>query len=181
MTPVRILRSVKFAHRFGPEKKNQQQGEKFMKRLIAFVLLIFAAAQVRAVQPDFEIGVILGDIDGLSMKLWMSEQSAVDFAAAWDLLEERIHIHGEYLHHARFFQLDKGQLPVYLGFGGVIRADVGDNVDDDGLTLGLRVPAGITYLFDQLPLSLFLEVGPRFDVTEADWGVNGGAGIRYTF
>lgn len=144
-------------------------------------MLVCAVWRVEAVQPDFEIGVVLGDIDGLSVKLWMSEQSAVDLAAGWDILDGRLHIHGDYLHHGRFFEIDNGQLPLYLGFGGVIRVDVGDDADEDGLTLGVRIPAGITYLFDQLPLSLFLEVGPRFDITDSEWGVNGGLGIRYTF
>ncbi|MFP4416164.1 MAG: hypothetical protein ACOC41_01660 [Chitinivibrionales bacterium] len=152
-----------------------------MKRFVTILFLIIAVLRLDAAQPDFEIGVILGDIDGLSMKLWMSEESALDFAAAWDIFDERLHIHGEYLHHARFFKLRKGQLPAYLGFGGVMRIDVGVDDEDNGLILGLRIPAGVSYIFEELPLSLFLEVGPRFDITDSEWGVDGGLGIRYIF
>jgi len=50
------------------------------------------------------------------------------------------------------------------------------------MRVGVRVPVGISYLFDSVPVDLFLEVAPVVDlVPSTGLGWNSGIGIRYYF
>jgi hypothetical protein len=47
---------------------------------------------------------------------------------------------------------------------------------------GIRVPVGVSYLFDNAPVDIFAEVGPALDLTPSVRGeVTGGIGIRIWF
>ncbi len=132
----------------------------------------FSSAQNGA----FELGVIVGEPTGVSVKLWASELSAFDLAAAWSFVDPRFHVHADYLIHTRrLISVERGRLPLYTGFGGVIEAG-------EDLGLAVRVPLGITYLFETIPLSLFFEVAPQLELAPAtDFDVDGGLGARFVF
>jgi hypothetical protein len=71
--------------------------------------------------------------------------------------------------------VNKGKLPLYFGIGFRIRIG-----DED--RIGIRIPVGICYLFEQSPLDIFLELGPVLDLTPATkLRVTSSVGIRYFF
>jgi hypothetical protein len=62
-------------------------------------------------------------------------------------------------------------------------------LDDDGrgrnendAMFGIRVPVGITYLFDDYPLDLFFELVPVLDLSpDVDLDINAALGLRFYF
>ncbi|MBN2464123.1 hypothetical protein JXD38_00665, partial [candidate division WOR-3 bacterium] len=92
-----------------------------------------------------------------------------------------VHVHADFLFHSfDVLPIDPGDLPIYVGVGGRIKL-AGDGEDQD-MRIGVRVPAGISYIFDSFPVDLFLEVAPVVDlVPSTRLGWNFGAGIRYYF
>lgn len=123
------------------------------------------------------IGVILGQPTGLSAKLWLSPEAAFDAAAAWSFVAGgALYAHVDYLQHFyNIFPVTVGALPLYVGIGAKVTAAQIPQ-------LGIRIPVGIDYLFQNAPIGLFAEVAfgiDLFPATTVDGG--GGIGIRYYF
>ncbi len=149
---------------------------------LVFLLGVAGASWAESPQPgsarDFGVGAIVGDPTGLSAKYWFTRTRAVDMALAWDLSgsDDRLEIHSDHLWH---FDLDvsrmQGRLPLYVGVGGRL-------LTGHDARLGVRVPFGICYMFPRVPIELFGEIVPLFDLTpDSDTSVNGGAGVRFYF
>lgn len=131
--------------------------------------------------PDhrFGAGLILGEPIGVSLKYWLNDQIALDGAAAWSFWHENnFEFHADALFHKfDWIPVSRGKLPVY--FGGGFRVKLQDNNDD---RFGVRGPVGLSYIFDDIPLDIFVEVGPVIDFTpKLQGGVTGGIGARYWF
>jgi hypothetical protein len=124
----------------------------------------------------FGVGIIVGDKTGFSLKKWMSERSAADFAIGWSITEPQfLFLHADYLYHVALVDPGKGQLPFYIGIGGLVTfaSDV---------ELGIRVPLGVEYIFEGTPLGVFGEIVPRMNLTPATvLKIGGGAGVRFYF
>jgi len=120
-----------------------------------------------------ELGIILGEPTGISLKLWQSNRSAFDAALAWSFgRNESIHVHANYLIHEPL-QVDRGTLMLYYGIGA-------RTILADDPKLGARIPVGLQYIIPSSRLSLFFEVAPILDLIPAtNFGVNGGLGVRY--
>jgi hypothetical protein len=81
-------------------------------------------------------------------------------------------------HNFDLIPVPQGRLPVYFGVGGLVRFR-DDNQDNQA---GIRVPVGISYMFDKAPVDIFVEVGPALDLTPDVRGdITGGIGVRYWF
>jgi hypothetical protein len=136
----------------------------------------FSKAQVNNQQKSgLGLGVILGEPTGASVKYWLGNNSAFDVGAAWSLTDrnEALHMHTDFLWHS-WLKSEQG-LAFYYGVGA--RAIFADDAE-----AGLRVPLGLTYLFESIPLDLFLEAVPILDIApEAKLAGNGGVGLRYYF
>lgn len=153
--------------------------------LFAAMLLAFA---VSASMDGLGIGVIAGNPTGLTLKKWLGASSALDLAAAWSLDEnESFHIHADYLmHHFGLVGLDPGdgRLPLYYGVGGRLVILDRDNQgpgeeNDDDFRLGVRIPLGAAYLFEEAPVEIFLEVVPVVDlVPDTDLDMDAALGAR---
>ena len=153
-----------------------------MKKL--FVLLGLAAVllcgSASARDRQFGLGIILGEPTGLSAKLWMGNNTAIDGALAWSFgaFGERsaIYLHADYLfHNFNLIKVERGQFPIYYGIGA--RAMLANNIG-----VGVRVPIGLEYIFARAPFDIFLEVVPVLDlVPSTAFVVNGGLGVRYFF
>jgi hypothetical protein len=149
-----------------------------------FVLTLPLAASM----DGLGVGVIAGDPTGLTLKGWLGASSALDLAAAWSLDEdESFHLHADYLmHHFGTVELDPGdgRLPLYYGLGGRLvvldREGNGPGEDgDDDFLLGVRIPLGAAYLFEEAPVEIFLEVVPVVDlVPETDMDMDAALGAR---
>lgn len=146
---------------------------------IALVLLGFVFSnEVRAQKDGFGLGVIIGEPTGPSFKVWTSGKTAIDGALAWSLEGNNdLHIHADYLFHEfAVAKVEKGKFPLYYGIGGRIRFHDG-NQDDE---VGVRVPVGMAYLFDNSPLELFFEIVPIVNLTpDTELDFNGGVGARF--
>lgn len=127
------------------------------------------------------IGVIVGEPTGISGKLFLNGNDAVDVGLAWSLAEEgNFHIHGDYLRHnfsvlRDEFHVTEGQLPLYYGIGGRLR------IDDD-TRLGMRFVIGVSYIFEEAPVDVFFEIAPIMDLApETELNANAGIGARFWF
>ena len=98
-------------------------------------------------------------------------------AAAWSFKGDgALLLQADYaFHEFNLIKVSKGKLPVYFGIGG--RVFLSDDV-----TIGVRVPLGINYMFANAPVDIFLEVVPILNlVPSTNFEVNGGIGFRYFF
>lgn len=154
------------------------KGGSRMKRLavVLTLFILFLPLAALAKERDFGLGVIVGEPTGLSFKKWMTKTAAIDAAAAWSFVDGSFHIHADYLLHSfSVFKVERGKLLVYYGLGGRISTEV-------ELRVGIRVPAGLSYTFENSPLDIFFEIGPILDLTPAtEFRLTGGLGIRYFF
>ncbi len=127
----------------------------------------------------FEAGAIFGEPTGASLKFWLNDKVAVDGAAGWAFRDDSdFYLHSDVLWHAfDVIPVSKGALPLYFGVG--VLAKFRDNDDD---IYGIRFPVGVNYLFENAPVSLFLEVAPVLDVAPSTRGdITAGVGVRYRF
>lgn len=130
-------------------------------------------ARAQGTGGDFGIGVMLGEPTGISVKSWLTDNTAFDVGAAWSIAGqgEALHMHADYLRHSWFPQ--NPQLAFYYGIGGRV-------LFADDAKAGVRAPLGLSYLFEELPFDLFMEAVPIIDVhPEVRLAGNGAVGIRY--
>ncbi len=148
-----------------------------MKKLL-FILLLISVQNVYPVQTgNFGLGIILGEPTGISFKSWQSREIAFDAALAWSLGKNgNIHIHVDYLiHNYDIIKLHKAKLPVYFGIGGRLESK-------DESALGVRIPLGMSYMFEKAPIDLFFEIVPTLNIIpETIFDLEGGIGVRYYF
>ncbi len=143
-----------------------------MKRMTMLVALIGMISTCAFAQDQLGLGLIVGEPTGLAVKYWLDEEHAIDGGVAWSFWDEDgFQLHADYLWH--FFELlqpeeASGKLPVYFGVGARLKfqEDNGRHDDDDGNTVfGIRVPVGISYLFDGKPFDVFAEIAPILDLS----------------
>jgi hypothetical protein len=147
------------------------------------VLLAIVTAAAVAKPSGVGLGIIVGEPTGLSAKAWLSGNAAVDAAAGWSMRHRYVHLHADFLlHNFGLLNVDPGDLPLHYGIGGRLVLTGGDKDDKDEMTVGLRVPVGVSYLFDTAPFDLFLEVVPLLNLLpETEFDINGAVGVRYYF
>lgn len=143
---------------------------------LAFVLALPGGASAAR---DTGLGVIVGEPTGLSFKHWTGRAHAYDAAAAWSFVDEgALHVHADYLWHwfDRVEGVEGGRLPLYVGLGGRIKFG-----EDDEL-IGVRIPFGADFLFDDAPVDIFVEIVPILDLApETDLQINAALGARFWF
>jgi hypothetical protein len=147
----------------------------------------------------FGLGVELGEPDGLNGKVFVSRTGAIDFGVGeiYDhyYYGNGFHIYGDYLWHPALLAATPSfELPFYVGVG--LRFWDFDycymNVCDySGTAVGVRVPLGISFDFNNVPLDIFLQVVPVLDFLGGDYytrfgdrehfGIDGSVGIRVWF
>lgn len=150
---------------------------KKMTVLSVLVLLLMLAVPGQTQQKKFGLGIILGEPTGLIAKYWTSRTTAFDIAGSWSFAgEDSFHLHADYLFHSfNIFKVDKGQLPLYYGIGARLSLQ-------DQTRFGIRIPVGLSYMFDKTPLDIFVEIGPVMDVIPAtELHILGFIGFRYYF
>ena len=135
------------------------------------------------------VGLIIGEPLGLSAKLYLSDDTAVDMAIGGAVLGGGIHVHADFLWHPWVLEnRDNFVLPAYVGAGlRVLNHREGTAGD---YHLGIRGVIGMLFDFKSIPLDVFVEVGPVLDYVVATddeeheglgFGVNAGLGTRYYF
>jgi len=147
-----------------------------------------AFAKTLSQQYKLGIGVIAGEPTGLTAKYNIDAKMSIDGGIGWNTSgDDEIHFYGTFLYHMYdLIKVPKGNLPLY--FGGGFRflnrenKDYRNNDDDDDDKFGIRIPVGVEYQFENLPLGAFAELAPVVNLTpDTDLDIEGGIGIRFFF
>ncbi len=152
------------------------------------IVLASSTAQAQRPHPhglgmgDFEanktfgLGLELGDIVGITGKLFVTGNQAIDFGIG-DLYEcyyiygcnnGGLHIYADYLFHPLVLtRADAFELPFYVG-AGLRFWDFGYGCDRFGNctnanAFGIRVPLGLDFDFNNVPLDIFVQLVPTLD------------------
>jgi Protein of unknown function (DUF3996) len=140
----------------------------------------------------FGLGLELGAPTGINGKVFLSDDRALNFGVGGQYYvydREGLHLYMDYLFHPFVLTTNEDfQLPFFVGIGARIWdfRDRGNGRDDDGFALGVRVPIGLAFDFNKVPLDVFVQLtfvvdaffgyrdnfGPHFE---------GSVGIRYWF
>lgn len=132
----------------------------------------------------FGIGIVLGEPTGISAKLYLSDDTAIQAALGFNFVGSGVQVNAEYLLHPWILQeRDLFVLPVYLG-PGLRFIQYGGRGVDSHVAIGLRAVVGMLFDFKEQPLDAFVEVGGvvEYDSTEElELALNIGAGVRYYF
>ena len=145
------------------------------------------------------LGLELGEPTGLNGKLFLSPALALDFGAGWIYSHyyygDGVHLYADLLYHpvslvsARAFEL-----PFFIGGG--LRYWSFDYCDErvctyEGRTIGIRVPLGIAFDFNTVPLDIAIQLVPVLDFVSDDYydryrdrthlGVDFSIAFRYWF
>ncbi len=150
-----------------------------MKRplVILMFIVMFFPCTVLAQDQGFGLGFMLGEPTGISFKKWIGSKTAIDGAVAWSFSgQNSLHLHADYLvHRFDLIKVEKGRLPLYFGLGA--RLKLGNPT-----RFGVRIPVGVSYIFEDVSLDIFFELVPMFDlVPDTGFKIAGSIGIRYYF
>ncbi|MBU6409520.1 MAG: hypothetical protein KGR98_03940, partial [Verrucomicrobia bacterium] len=106
------------------------------------------------------VGLILGEPVGVSAKYWLNDVMAVDAAAGVSSHSHSdLYVHADVLwHNFNVFNFAPvmGRMPLYFGVGGLLRF----RNHGEGNDAGIRVPVGVSYMFDNIPVDIFAEIAP---------------------
>lgn len=146
----------------------------------------------------FGLGLEIGEPTGLNGKYFLSDSRALDFGIGWIYHHyyygDGIHIYADYLFHpVTLVSASAFELPLYVGPG--LRFWDFDYCDRQvcygGSALGIRVPVGVSFDFNNVPLDIFIQLVPVVDFIRGDYydrfrdrthfGIDLSAGIRYWF
>ncbi len=147
------------------------------KFLCVFSLFIFSLSHARAGGGPTGLGGIAGDPTGVSVKHWLSPQSALDAAFAWNLgRNSAFGIHADYLLHVpTLMRAGDAAVPLHYGIGGLL-------VFSKASAFAVRIPVGVSHRFQRHPVDIFAELAALlFLAPDTDFDVHGGVGARYYF
>jgi hypothetical protein len=149
-----------------------------MKKLILILAVAFIlSGTIYSQNKGFGLGIVLGEPTGLSAKLWTGSSNAFDFAAAWSFKGDgHLLLQADYVWHSfNLIRVSSGRLPLYYGIGGRV-------IFSDDPVLGVRIPVGLNYQFEDAPVDIFAEIVPILDlIQETDFDLGGGLGVRFWF
>jgi len=146
----------------------------------------------------FGLALELGEPTGINGKYFLSDTGALDFGVGWIYRHyyygDGMHIYGDYLWHpASLASTQSFELPFYIGVGARFWdfSYCDPRFCYDGNAVGIRVPVGISFDFNNAPLDIFIQLVPVLDFLGGDYymqfrdrehfGIDLSAGIRYWF
>ncbi|MCL1818339.1 MAG: hypothetical protein FWG35_05355 [Spirochaetaceae bacterium] len=147
-------------------------------------------ASALAAESGFGAGLVAGEPVAASAKLWISETSAIEAGIGWSFYRrtpQGIKMRGapyayiDFLRH--FFNVVKartGKFVYFIGAGVEGSYLYYSDRFRDRFYLGLRIPFGLSYMFPDAPLDIFIELVPSVVFLRglsSDMGA--GVGIRY--
>jgi hypothetical protein len=142
----------------------------------------------------FGLGLELGAPTGIVGKYFFSADRAIDFGVGdiYNYFDRSgLHIYADYLFHpVSLASTEAFELPLYVGVGGRFwdfqdRGNPG--AFDNAFAVGVRVPVGVSFDFNTVPLDAFVQLVPVLDFFSGyarhsvylDFDVS--FGIRYWF
>lgn len=134
------------------------------------------------------VGIILGEPTGISAKLYLQDDQAIQGAIGFAFVGGGIHVHGDYVFHPLILQnRDSFVLPLYVGPGvRLINYRDGRDGSNNYVAVGLRAVGGMLFDFKDVPLDAFLELAGILQYGFKDGkgfglDLNVAAGARYYF
>jgi len=156
-----------------------------MKNFLMTCLILFCLATIINAQDyNTGIGARLGFNQGLTVKQFISQKSALEFllATRWRGFE----VTGLYELHNQAFNAER--LKWYIGFGGHVGFWNGDHApwgdpDKSYTVIGIDGILGLEYSFSEVPINIGLDWKPSFNLWgyTAFWADGGALSIRYIF
>jgi hypothetical protein len=142
----------------------------------ALVATGLAGFTAPAQEKGFGLGVILGEPTGVSLKNWVSGANAIDAGVAWSFKGSGyLHVHADYLWHFPGAISAEERFVPYAGIGG--RLGLSSEV-----VIGVRGSGGLAWWPSGVPLDVFAEIAPVFDLAPStSFALMGGIGVRYFF
>jgi hypothetical protein len=143
----------------------------------------------------FGLGIELGAPSGFNGKFFLSSSTALNFGVGW-LYDnyyrdgDGFHLYLDHLWHpVSLTENATFKLPFYVGVGGRFWSfdDRDDRFDDRFSAVGLRVPLGLAFDFNNVPLDIFVQLTFVVDVFFGDYRdrfgphFEGSVGVRYWF
>ena len=134
----------------------------------------------------FGIGLILGEPTGISAKLYLKDDQALQAGLGFAFIGDGLHLHVDYVFHPWILQSSASLvLPVYIG-PGVRLINYNKGRDSHLFAVGLRAVAGLLFDFKMVPIDAFVEVAGVIELRFSDndkFGItlNAAAGARYYF
>lgn len=165
-----------------------------MRFALALAIVIGIAAPARADDSGargtdkgtFGVGIIVGEPVGITAKLYLTDDRAIQAAVGSAFIGGGLQLHGDYVFHPYILQTrDSFVLPFYVG-PGVRLIDYSSGGNNNAWALGVRGVVGLLFDFKTVPLDAFFEVAPVLEYKFSSGAgfqlaLNVGAGIRYYF
>jgi hypothetical protein len=136
----------------------------------------------------FGLGLELGGPSGLNGKYFLSDSGALNFglgANGYYRDRDGLHLYFDYLWHPiSLANPPEFQLPFYSGICD--RLWDFDDGPNDAAAFGLRIPLGIAFDFNNVPLDIFIQLTPTLDFyrdyrDDAGFWIDFSLGIRFWF
>jgi hypothetical protein len=129
------------------------------------------------------VGVSLIGPTGVTSKLWISDRQAIQAATTFSVGEFQSSwlLQADFLFH-NFGSLDieQGLLALYVGPGFRFRIVSSTGTSNPNDEFAVRVPIGLTYVLDNAPVDLFIEMAPEVVLTAPnEFSFGGAIGFRY--
>jgi len=132
------------------------------------------------------VGIILGEPTGITAKLYILDNQAIQAAVGSAFIGGGLQLHADYVFHPYILQTRPSfVLPVYVG-PGLRLIDYTNGRDSSSFAIGLRVVGGLLFDFKEVPIDAFIEVAGVLEYEFKDGAgaglrLNAGAGVRYYF
>ena len=130
------------------------------------------------------VGIVIGDPTGVSARLYLADDQAIQAAAGWALLGGGLDLSVDYCFHPIVFQSREDfVLAGYVG-PGVRVMQYRHAMDERTVAIGARGVLGLLFDFT-IPLDAFVEAGIVLEIESGGRGVGVApfvdAGVRYYF
>lgn len=133
----------------------------------------------KSVYSGIGVGFFCAGENVLSIKKFIDKDNALQAGLGWDY-GGGYSLSVDYLfNNFDLIQIDPGTCILYWGLG----AQVGTGYNDWGFNLGFRIPLGISYVFEGIPLDITLQFVPVIGFAGGEFHPwpTGGLGARYYF
>ena len=150
-----------------------------MMKIVVFWGALLAMSVVHAEKGEFDIGVAAISPNGFIAKYWTTDTTAVDIFGEWSFNSNEYLMHADILvHDFNKIQLEDMRIAFY--YGGGVRVKFADKSDDS--IVGVRIPFGLDYFLQEMPIDFFGELAPRVNVyPDTHFGMDVMVGLRYRF
>jgi len=146
---------------------------------LVFLGALLATAGAQAEKGEFDIGIAAISPNGFIAKYWTTETTAIDIFGEWSFNSNEYLMHADILVHD-FNKLQLEDLRIAFYYGGGVRVKFADKSDDS--IIGVRIPFGVDYFLQEMPVDIFGELAPRVNVyPDTHFGMDVMIGLRYRF